>query len=83
MVELVDEQEIIVEVSGIDEGEELLFMVGDGMGFLHREPLKKEQTVRYSVESDGRHNIKYSAKRYEVPMNKDVEIDLLVTLTEP
>lgn len=83
IVELSADQEIIVEVSHIDQGEELLFMVGDGTGFLHREPLKEDQRVRYPVESNDRHNIGYHAKRYEYPMNKEIEIDILVTLTEP
>lgn len=76
-------QKIEVEVGSVDEGEMLFFMVAGNGHWPYRERLREDQTQMYPIKEDGYFNIKLHPKRYEYPMNKEVEIDVIVTLTEP
>lgn len=69
-------QHVVVEVSNVGEGEMLLFRVGDGTGFVHTDRFYVDRTGGYTFESDGRHQLLFSPKRDEVPMNEDVTISV-------
>lgn len=72
---------ITVEATGIDEGEELWFQVGDGTGFVHSKHIYEDGTDSYTFESNGRHQIQFSPKRHESPMNKEVNISVRAEIT--
>lgn len=76
-------QRVVVEVSDVGEGEMLLFRVGDGTAFVHTDRFYEDRTGSYTFESDGRHQLLFSPKRHEVPMNKDVSISVTAQIELP
>lgn len=79
-VTLAEGQTIVVQTRAIESGEELLFTVGDGTGFVVREHFDEDDTREFRVETDGPHNLRLSPKRHEVPMNEDVTIQAEVSV---
>jgi hypothetical protein len=85
-VEVTNGQSVTVEASDVGEGEELHFQVGDGTGFVHSYRFYQEDsgtTNTYEFESNGQHQLQLNPGRNEVPVNEDVEIDVIVEVSDP
>lgn len=80
---LAEGQTIAVQVEQVESGEEVFFTVGDGTGFVVREHFYENDAREFPVESDGRHNIRLSPRRHEVPMNEDVTAGVQVDVDGP
>lgn len=42
-----------------------------------------ETLLEYDIESEGQHQLQLHPERHEVPVNEEVEIDVMVGITEP
>lgn len=71
-----------VDTGVVFDGERVLFSVGDGTGFVHKENIYEDRTDEYTVESSGRHTVRVSPERHEYPMNEDVLVHIHVELGE-
>ena len=81
--ELVRGQELVVQVSGIGEGEKLRLLASHGGAFVIREHIYEDGETRFTVDSSGRYNLQVYPGRHAIPRDADVELDIKIKTTEP
>lgn len=84
-VELTEGQTISVTAEGINDGEMLLFQVGDGQSWVHSYQFYEEDdghTEMYDAHN-GIHQVYVHPQRDAPPMDKDVEMKVLIEVGEP
>ncbi|WP_152421323.1 hypothetical protein [Natronococcus amylolyticus] len=82
-VDLAEGQTVTAAISGLNDGDRVLFTVGDGTGFVHREHIYEDGTDEYEVEESGQHSIQTIPERHESPMNEDVIVDVEIDISDP